>query len=89
MSVRKGNDVLAGGIPLRVDSSLNVDSSNPIQNGAVARALQTKADAATTYTKTEVDEALTNKQDNISAGDGITIADNTVAVGNLDCGTMS
>ena len=70
MSVRKGNDVLAGGIPLRVDSSLNVDSANPIQNGAVAR-------------------AINSKQDTMSAGDGITITSNTVAVGNLDCGTMS
>lgn len=89
MSVRKGDDIVAGGTPLKVDSSLNANSINPIQNGAVTSALTTKADSATTYNKTEVDEALATKQDEISAGDGITITSNTVAVGNLDCGTMS
>lgn len=32
--------------------------------------------------------ALDTKQDTISAGSGITISSATVAVGNLDCGTM-
>lgn len=32
--------------------------------------------------------ALNNKQDTISAGSGISISDDTVAVSNLDCGTM-
>ena len=77
MSVRKGDDVLAGGAPIRIDSALSTTSANPVQNSVITAALQT------------VDEALANKQDNISAGDGITIAGNTVAVGNLDCGTMS
>lgn len=70
MSVRKGGDVLAGGAPLTVDSALNAASANPIQNGAVTR-------------------AISSKQDTMSAGDGITITNNTVVVGNLDCGTMS
>ena len=70
MSVRKGNDVLAGSAPIRIDSTLNEDSVNPIQNKTVAAALNTKQDA-------------------ISAGDGIEITDDTVAVGDLDCGAMS
>ena len=70
MSVRKGNDVLAGGAPIRIDSALSPTSANPVQNAVVTT-------------------ALSSKQDTISAGSGITITDNTVAVSNLDCGTMS
>ena len=70
MSVRKGDDVLAGGNATRVDSALSPTSINPVQNHVITAALQTK-------------------QDNITAGSGIVKTDNEIAVGNLDCGTMS
>ncbi len=89
MSVRKGNDVLAGSAPLKIDNVLNEASVNPVQNSVITAALANKADAATTYTKTEIDEAIATKQDTISSGNGITIINNVVAVGDLDCGTMS
>ena len=70
MSVRKGDDVLAGGNATRVDSVLSPTSINPVQNHVI-------------------DAALAAKQDNITAGSGITKTDNEIAVGDLDCGTMS
>lgn len=70
MSVRIGNKVIAGGNSITVDSALNVNSINPVQNGVIA-------------------SAINNKQDTITAGSGITITNNTVAVGNLNCGTLS
>lgn len=73
MSVRKGDDVLAGGNATRVDSALSPTSINPVQNHVITVALQTM-DA--------------QKQDNITAGSGIVKTDNEIAVGNLDCGTM-
>ena len=77
MSVRKGNDILAGGAPIRIDSVLSPTSVNPVQNGVITAAIG------------DINTALATKQDIISAGDGIIITNNTVAVGDLDCGTMS
>lgn len=77
MSVRKGDDVLAGSAPIKIDSALSTTSANPVQNAIIAAAIN------------NINTALGNKQDIISAGDGITITNNTVAVGDLDCGTMS
>ena len=76
MSVRKGNDVIAGGTVITIDSQIDINSINPVQNSAIAREIQ------------GIDVVLETKQDNIVAGSGITITETTVAVGNLDCGTM-
>lgn len=76
MSVRKGNDVIAGGTVITIDSQVDINSINPVQNHAIAREIQ------------GIDVVLETKQDNIVAGSGITITETTVAVGNLDCGTM-
>lgn len=84
MSVRKGNDVLAGSAPIKIDSALNANSANPVQNAVITTAIN-NINSSIAYINT----ALDNKQDIISAGDGITITNNTVAVGDLDCGTMS
>lgn len=44
MSVRKGNDVLAGSAPIRIDSALNEASANPVQNKVVTQALKANID---------------------------------------------
>lgn len=84
MSVRKGNDVLAGSAPIKIDSALSSTSANPVQNCVIAAAINNINSAIG-----DINTALATKQDIINAGDGITITSNTVAVGNLDCGTMS
>lgn len=84
MSVRKGNDVLAGSAPIKIEGALNPASANPVQNGVIAAAINNINSAIG-----DINTALATKQDIINAGDGITITSNTVAVGNLDCGTMS
>ena len=77
MSVRKGNKVVAGGNSTRIDSALSLLSANPVQNKVITEAIQ------------GIDVVLGTKQDIVSAGSGITIESNEIAVGNLDCGTMS
>lgn len=44
-----------------IDDALSYSSTNPVQNKVVKTALDSKADASTTYTKTEVDTALAGK----------------------------
>lgn len=46
---------------------------------AVQTQLNSKADASTTYTKTEVDTALSGKQDTLTAGSNIQIASNVIS----------
>ena len=46
---------------------------------ATDTALASKADTATTYTKTEVDTALASKQATLTAGTNITIVDNVIS----------
>ncbi len=77
MSVRNGDKVIAGGNAMRVESTLSLTSANPVQNKVIAAAIQS------------IDVVLGTKQDIMSAGSGITIQSNEIAVGNLDCGTMS
>lgn len=77
MSVRNGDKVIAGGNAMRVESALSLTSANPVQNKVIAAAIQS------------IDVVLGTKQDIMSAGSGITIQSNEIAVGNLDCGTMS
>ena len=45
----------------------------------ISTALASKADAATTYTKSEVDTALASKQTTLTAGTGISIVDNVIS----------
>lgn len=64
-----------------VDDALSGSSTNPVQNKVVKSALDGKANASTTYTKTEVDTALSGKQATLTsaqleaANSGITSAD--------------
>lgn len=91
MSVRKGNDVLAGSAPIKIDSVLSQTSANPVQNSVLVAKFQT-VDSSIGDLSSDVEtinDILPTKQDNINAGDGITITNTTVAVSDLDCGTMS
>jgi hypothetical protein len=77
MTVRKGNKVIAGGNSMTVDSSISATSPNPVQNQAIAAGFA------------QVNSELDTKQDKLIAGNGITIGnEETISVGNLDCGTM-
>ena len=44
-----------------VDTSLDSGSTNPVANSAITSAINAKADASTTYTKTEVNNLVNNK----------------------------
>lgn len=44
MSVRKGNKVIAGGNSITIDSAISATSPNPVQNKAVAEALENVAE---------------------------------------------
>lgn len=83
MSLRKGDDLVAGGSVIKIDSSLNPNSINPVQNKAVANKIQN--------IDSDITDLQTNKQNNLIAGDGVVIDPDgvTINVGALDCGTMS
>lgn len=83
MSVRKGNDVIAGGNTARIDAQLNSNSVNPVQNRVIANKIQT--------VENNITNLQSHKQDTMVAGDGIVIDSDgvTINVGGLDCGTMS
>lgn len=51
-----------GGSSITVDSTITQGGTNPVEGGAIYTALGNKADQSTTYTKTEVDTALSGKQ---------------------------
>lgn len=53
----------SGGSSITVDSSITQGSTNPVEGGAIYTALGDKADQSTTYTKTQVDTALSSKGD--------------------------
>ena len=52
-----------GGSSITVDSTITQGGTNPVEGGAIYTALDTKADKSTTYTKTEVDTAISSKGD--------------------------
>jgi hypothetical protein len=53
----------SGGSSITVDSTITQGGTNPVEGGAIYTALGDKADKSTTYTKTEVDTALSSKGD--------------------------
>ena len=79
MSVRRGSTIIAG-LPI-IDGSLNATSINPIQNQAVANAvndLNGRIDAiigGDVYTKDEVDDLLDDKADKATTLSGYNIGD--------------
>ena len=83
MSLRKGDDVIAGGNTTRIDSTLSTNSINPVQNKVIANKIQD--------IESNITDLQNNKQNTMVAGSGIVIDPDgvTISVGNLDCGTMS
>lgn len=79
MSVRRGNDIIAG-LPI-IDGSLNTSSQRPIANAPVALAVNNLNDRIDTivgggiYTKTEVDDLLDDKADKATTLSGYNISD--------------
>lgn len=90
MSVRQGNVVIAGGAPVRIDSALNLNSVNPVQNVVITGALNNKQAKLTAGDNITIENNVISADTaSYTAGSGIIISDDTIAVSNLDCGTMS
>ena len=81
-----GNIDITGGGTITVDSALSTTSENPVQNKVITTALNGKQDAGDYALKSEIPdistlatkEELAGKQDALTAGAGIKIADNTI-----------
>ena len=81
-----GNIDITGGGTITVDSELSSTSENPVQNKVITTALNGKQDAGDYALKSEIPDVsglatkteLAGKQDALSAGAGIKIADNTI-----------
>lgn len=81
-----GNIQIEGGGTITVDSSLSTTSENPVQNKVITNAINGKQDAGDYALKSEIPdvsglatkEELAGKQDALTAGAGIKIADNTI-----------
>lgn len=81
-----GNIDITSGGTITVDSALSTTSENPVQNKVITNALNGKQDAGDYALKSELPdvstlatkEELAGKQDALTAGAGIKIADNTI-----------
>ena len=81
-----GNIDITSGGTITVDSALSTTSENPVQNKVITNALNGKQDAGDYALKSEIPDAsdlatkeeLAGKQDALTAGAGIKIADNTI-----------
>ena len=81
-----GNIDITSGGTITVDSTLSTTSENPVQNKVITNALNGKQDAGDYALKSEIPdvstlatkEELADKQDALTAGAGIKIADNTI-----------
>ena len=81
-----GNIDITSGGTITVDSSLSTTSENPVQNKVITNAINSKQDAGDYALKSEIPDVsglatkaeLAGKQDALTAGAGIKIADNTI-----------
>lgn len=81
-----GNIQIEGGGTITVDSSLSTTSENPVQNKVITNAINGKQDAGDYALKSEIPDVsglatkaeLAGKQDTLTQGAGIQIADNTI-----------
>ena len=69
----------SGKQPISIPLTDIFNPNNYYDKTATDALLATKADTATTYTKSEVDAALSGKQDTLIAGSGITISGNVIS----------
>lgn len=90
MSLRQGDIVIAGGATVKIDSALNPNSVNPVQNRVITGALNNKQAKLTAGDNITIENNVISADTaSYTAGSGITITDETIAVSDLDCGTMS
>lgn len=81
-----GNIDITSGGTITVDSSLSTTSENPVQNKVITNAINGKQDAGDYALKSEIPDVsglatkaeLAGKQDTLTQGAGIQIADNTI-----------
>lgn len=81
-----GNIDITSGGTITVDSELSTTSENPVQNKVITNAINGKQDAGDYALKSEIPDVsglatkteLAGKQDALTAGAGIKIADNTI-----------
>lgn len=81
-----GNIDITGGGTITVDSELSTTSENPVQNKVITNAINGKQDAGDYALKSEIPDVsglatkteLADKQDALTAGTGIKIADGTI-----------
>lgn len=81
-----GNIDITGGGTITVDAALSTTSENPVQNKVITNALNGKQDAGDYALKSEIPDTselatkaeLAGKQDALTAGAGIKIADGTI-----------
>lgn len=81
-----GNIDITSGGTITVDSSLSTTSENPVQNKVITNAINGKQDAGDYALKSEIPDVsglatkaeLAGKQDTLTQGAGIKIADNTI-----------
>lgn len=81
-----GNIQIEGGGTITVDDTLSTTSENPVQNKVITNAINGKQDAGDYALKSEIPDVsglatkaeLAGKQDALTAGAGIKIADNTI-----------
>lgn len=81
-----GNIDITSGGTITVDSSLSTTSENPVQNKVITNAINGKQDAGDYALKSEIPDVsglatkaeLAGKQDALTQGAGIQIADNTI-----------
>lgn len=86
-----GNIQIEGGGTITVDSSLSTTSENPVQNKVITNAINGKQDAGDYALKSEIPDVsglatkaeLAGKQDTLTQGAGIQIADNTIRTVNI------
>lgn len=75
MSVRKGNDVIAGGIVIQIDNELSSTSANPVQNHVITEALS------------NINTALGDKQETLVSGTNIKTINGESILGSGDIST--
>ncbi len=82
-SITGAGDLVVGeGGTIAIDGELSTSSENPVQNKVITSALNGKQDtipSGTYTTPTELNTALADKQDVLTAGTGITIENNIIS----------
>ena len=71
--------VTSGEVQTMIDGSISGKADTSAVTQEISAAVSGKADSSSVYTKSEVDAALSGKQDTLIAGSGITISGNVIS----------